>query len=457
MNLKVKFTEKGNPDLLDIKDQLVKSGYLKSKGQKLYMVDEEQRLLHVLPKKGSLELIKELKRHFMSPEDQRLLTNSDWRNLVDELLTEPCIEVDEAGLNHPEYVNVSNGVVDLKTGKLLAEDEYPKMYFDYVLDFSFSDDSNSPLHPENFINFLKNSRPEESDESFNQWQTALLEAIGYLLSGDPDIKKAVFFVGATRSGKSTLSELIARAILPKQRAKHYSFSLMAQNFSTINVATARLNISDELDVTTKKGIELFKTLASGGELSLPEKYGYDIDVLTNVKMLFCCNGFPSFRSADISAIADRLLVIDFQRTVPEGERTANPLASLLPEKNVIFTLALKAYIKAKKGGFTTLPTAQKLLDMMTADHQSIKSFLDENADFSDSNAKISAKRLYAAYIAYCDVNQLSAATKREFKAFILANYPSVEYKKIRDQRINSVSSVQGYEGLSFNEGNNHEG
>ena len=47
---------------------------------------------------------------------------------------------------------------------------------------------------------------------------------------------------------------------------------------------------------------------------------------------------------DIRAVIDRMLVIDFPQTVPENERDDNLVNKLYDERDVIFSIAVQAYI-----------------------------------------------------------------------------------------------------------------
>lgn len=442
--------EKGQVDIHLLKELYVESQRLHSDGKRLYLRCEAERIYRILPKEGSKELLKILKKEFLTEEEQSASVNDELRKVVGELLTDPRIEFDSDNvLRHPEYLNVRNGIVDMNSGELLEKQKLPGIYFDYILDFSYQSGCGVEKLPSILENALKKSRlSSEPAEDFQRWVKALMEAIGYIISDSSDKRKSGFFVGATRSGKSTLAELISKIIEPVSEVKHYTLAQMVQNFSTANVATAKLNISDELDVTSNRGLELFKTLVSGGEMSLQQKYGQDIEIRPRVKLLFCCNGLPNFRCMDIRAILDRMLVIDFSKTVQEEERDDNLVNKLYEERDVIFSIAVQAYLDSRKNGFTKLPTVQKMFKALIAEDDSVENFIKEAVQ-PCPEAKIAAQRLYEAYTKYCADNAVKAKTRNELKAAIISKHPTAETKKVRDPDFHCGASVQGFAGIKL--------
>lgn len=449
-NFKIPRDSKGRVDIHLFKEAYVESHRLFSDGKRLYLKDESKRLYRILPKEGNKELLKILKKEFLMEDEQSASINEELRRVVGELLTDPRIEfTPDKDLRHPEYINVNNGIVDLNTGDLLDKENLPDIYFDYILDFSYQKGCGVEKLPPVLENSLKKSRlSSESIEDFQFWVKALMETIGYIVSDNTEKRKSGFFIGATRSGKSTLAELVSMIVLPASKVKHYTLGQMVQNFSTANVAAAKLNISDELDVTTNRSLELFKTLVGGSEMSLQQKYDQDIEIRPRVKLLFCCNGLPNFRSMDIRAVLDRMLVIDFPQTVPENERDDNLVNKLYGERNVIFSIAVQAYIDSRKAGFTVLPAVKKMFNALIAEDGSVESFIAEIVK-SSSDGKVAVQRLYEAYVKYCADNAVKAKARNELKASILCKFPDAECRKVRDKEFRSGASVQGIVGIEL--------
>lgn len=452
-NFKIPRDSKGRVDIHLFKEAYVESHRLFSDGKRLYLRDESTRLYRILPKEGNKELLKILKKEFLMEDEQSASINDELRRVVSELLTDPRIEfTPDEELRHPEYINVKNGIVDLNTGDLLEKANLLNIYFDYILDFSYQKGCQVEKLPPVLENSLKKSRlSSESIEDFRFWVKALMETIGYIISDNTEKRKSGFFVGATRSGKSTLAELVSMIVLPASKVKHYTLGQMAQNFSTANVASAKLNISDELDVTTNRSLELFKTLVSGSEMSLQQKYDQDIEIRPRVKLLFCCNGLPNFRSMDIRAVIDRMLVIDFPQTVPENERDDNLVNKLYDERDVIFSIAVQAYIESRKVGFTKLPAVQEMFNALITENDSLENFIAEIVE-ACPEGKVATNRLYEAYTKYCVDNAVKAKTRNELKAAIITKIPDTECRKVRDKEFRNGASVQGIAGIMLKRG-----
>ena len=110
--------EKGQVDIHLLKELYVESQRLHSDGKRLYLRCEAERIYRILPKEGSKELLKILKKEFLTEEEQSASVNDELRKVVGELLTDPRIEFDSDNvLRHPEYLNVRNGIVDMNSGE----------------------------------------------------------------------------------------------------------------------------------------------------------------------------------------------------------------------------------------------------------------------------------------------------------------------------------------------------
>lgn len=152
-----------------------------------------------------------------------------------------------------KYVNFRNGVLDINTGNFTAEAD---SYFDYVLDCNYCTVEYPNSFPNSLLKLLKEPMDLENINSLSEKDKSkvilVLEAIGYILADSQQERKAIFFIGPTASGKSTLAKFIASIITPKSMVRKYTLTQMAEGFSSMSAVRAKLNYADELDVSSKK-------------------------------------------------------------------------------------------------------------------------------------------------------------------------------------------------------------
>ena len=377
------------------------------------------------------------------------LSVANIKSLLNELAVDSEIHIENAVFEkNMEYVNFRNGVLDINTGKFTAEADG---YFDYVLDCNYCTVDYQHSFPNSLLKLLKEPMDLENINSLSEKDKSkvilVLEAIGYILSDSQQERKAIFFIGPTASGKSTLAKFIASIIAPKSMVKKYTLTQMAEGFSSMSAVRAKLNYADELDVSSKKSLQLFKLMVSGGELTLPQKYAEDRDVPIRAKLLFCCNELPDLHNLQAEAIMDRMLLIGFKNSVKKRDSTL--AASLYEQRDLIVSMAFDAYMETKKKRkFTDSKFAQDLLKIYSVEQNSNKNFVNDCLKLS-TDGKIASSKLFDEYLSYCQANGISKPLSRHslYQEILTKFAGYAEQKKIRDP--NTGRSVQGFTGIAF--------
>lgn len=149
------------------------------------------------------------------------LSVANIKTLLNELAVDSEIHIENTAFeNNMEYVNFRNGVLDINTGKFTAEADG---YFDYVLDCEYSTGKSKNSFPTSLLTLLKEPMDLENIRPLSEQDKSkvilVLEAIGYILADSQQERKAIFFIGPTASGKSTLAKFIASIITPKSMVK----------------------------------------------------------------------------------------------------------------------------------------------------------------------------------------------------------------------------------------------
>ena len=259
---------KRQEELLQLKASIINQKKLYCDGNDFYILQPEIRLIEKLPKGN--ELVRFFKDNMLKKLGYENLSVASIKSLLNELAVDSEIHIENAVFEkNMEYVNFRNGVLDINTGKFTAEADG---YFDYVLDCNYSTGESKNSFPNSLLKLLKEPMDLENINSLSEKDKSkvilVLEAIGYILSDSQQERKAIFFIGPTASGKSTLAKFIASIIAPKSMVKKYTLTQMAEGFSSMSAVRAKLNYADELDVSSKKSLQLFKLMGSGGECIL---------------------------------------------------------------------------------------------------------------------------------------------------------------------------------------------
>ncbi|MBT5683220.1 MAG: hypothetical protein HOJ09_14260, partial [Gammaproteobacteria bacterium] len=156
----------------------------------------------------------------MSTEVKRSSTRKGLDDMIALARSEPGMSIDSSELdNDPYLLGVQNGVVDLKTGRLLKPD--PKLLVTKYCTVAFDPDAECPL----FEEFLAQIIPKADERE------GLLRIVGYCLTGLTSEQLWFFFHGIGANGKSVLLGLL-EYLLGDYAAKIKTELLMLQKGST---------------------------------------------------------------------------------------------------------------------------------------------------------------------------------------------------------------------------------
>lgn len=194
-------------------------------------------------------------------------SNAKINGTVEAFLALPEIHRDTRFFNRcKDKLNVKNGIVDLRTGKLIPHD--PSYGFTWI----------SPVDYDPTV-------------KFDEWETFLQQvlfsydlvkeyiqmAVGYTLSGETKVEKLFYLYGVTRSGKSTFLQAI-QALMGEDIARGTSFTTFTksrtngdQGFDLATLHTARLIVATEGESQAKLNESVVKNITGNDELQAAYK------------------------------------------------------------------------------------------------------------------------------------------------------------------------------------------
>lgn len=218
-----------------------------------------------------------------------------------------------------------NGIYDFKTNTF-TEGFDSKIIFFHRIERDFPQRIKEDI---DYIEFILFDNLFENIEISNYIKRAVANSI----YGNYEIRKAIFALGRTGSGKGMLIDALLSAfpgIVTNFDADNLVFSKSTKdkaqrNMWLIKLKTARLAISSEITIEKNKTGQiktlldgnLFKQVVSGGDNIEVRGMNENIHTIVNrATLMFCANDFPDFYPKD-EAVRDRIENVSFYKCFKE--------------------------------------------------------------------------------------------------------------------------------------------
>lgn len=315
------------------------------------------------------------------------------RNIKSLVQHEPNLRIGSMLLDqHPELLNVDNGVLNLATGELRPHA------------------SDLLLTQRAFVEWLPGAtcpRWLQFVDEITCGDKALADylqcVIGYTLSGDISRHEAYFLHGDGANGKSVLmntlrallggycKSLSVDAIMVKRDAGGPTPDLLA-------VRGARMAITSEMSAGRQLNEGVFKDLVSGDTIPVRGMYAKQI-----IQMRFLCkvfmptNTLPTIAGQDYG-IRRRIYAIPFDRTFDGADRDTGLEAKLKAELPGILAWSVAGYRRYRSEGFAAPESVRNKTEGYLDDLDIVKHFV-EDAMIQDDAGRQDAGEIPAAVLA----------------------------------------------------------
>lgn len=342
-----------------------------------------------------------------------------------------------------------------------------------ILDIESDSNELLPFNPAYIIlnKIPWNYDPEAYDEATDQMldritcgdkqiRSVLEEMVGYCFYRANTFRKSFILTGKGKNGKSTFLRML-QYTLDKDSDKNVS-TLSLQDFSgrfdTAQLYERLANIGDDIPESefSGNGLSIFKKAVSGEALGVENKGENKFTMKPYAKLLFAANTIPNFRTASFTAIKDRLIIIPFNARFDKADGNYNPaiFSDLRRQEAVEYIIRLGVEGLRRlfdHQEFTEVAAAQKELDEMELDNDSILSWLDslKISDDEDQNSVIDRfvinrplKDIYQNYNEYClsnGIRDMDIITKRNFSKKLMDRF------KIKKTRLNDKNRKTTFE------------
>lgn len=332
-------------------------------------------------------------------------------------------------------IPVRNGLVHVDTGQLL--EPTPRLFVPYALPFDYTPDAAPPLAWFAFLASLWRDDRESID--------ALQEWLGYLLTADTSLQKALMIVGPRRSGKGTIGRVVVQ-LLGERNVASPTLASLGNNFGLEPLIgkTAALMSDARLGARADVAAVAENVLRLTGEdaISVDRKFreAYTAKLLARIVVL--ANEVPVFRDA-ASALPGRFIVLRTDKSFfgHEDHGLDRKLAAELPG---ILVWALDGLRRLRgRGRFVQPASAAAQMRLMEELASPISMFLRDKC-LVEPGAQVPVGKLYEAWREWCrEHGRDKRGTEQTFGRDIAAAVPGVGHSR---PRVNG-ERVRMYEGI----------
>jgi putative DNA primase/helicase len=149
---------------------------------------------------------------------------------------------------------------------------------------------------------------------------------------------------------------------------------------------------------------------------------------SSARLLFSCNGIPQNCGDRSEGVYRRLIILRFNRTVPEDKRDPNLLNKFRQEADGIFLFALEGLRRLIKNRYRFSVTQTNLdeLQRYREESDSVLAFVRDCCELNAAYMK-GSKDLYQEYASYCQECGMKPYALRNFVHQIIASFPQLSH------------------------------
>ncbi|PEN09691.1 phage/plasmid primase, P4 family [Bacillus pseudomycoides] len=325
-------------------------------------------------------------------------------NSIKDLM--PLVPGERAEFDKHKYLlNVENGIVDLKTGKLQQHDR--ELGLTKITNIEFDENAKCP----EWMNFL--DQIFQGDKELAEYMQRL---IGYSLTGEITEQIMVFLIGGGSNGKSTFINII-KDIMGDYGRQAKSDTFIKKKETGANNDIARLVGSRFVSaIESEDGEQLseaFVKQITGGEPVLARFLRQEFfEFIPEFKVFFTTNHKPVIKGVD-EGIWRRIRLIPFNLQLPKEKRDKKLPEKLSLEMPGILNWAIEGCLKWQQSGLNDPTIVMKATGDYKEEMDILGPFMFECC-FKREDVQIEAKELYEVYANWCFRNGEHQLKNRAF-------------------------------------------
>lgn len=378
-------------------------------------------------------------KHFKAPT-----TAYERNEFFNKVMANNLKNIEDMKQNDGGYVNCKNGLVDMRTGELLAHS--PEWFLDHCLDYDYDPDAKSKYWHELTKNLMRGRQ---------HLMDTLDEFGGYCLSNDPyNFQKLLMMSGAGNNGKTTLANCYRMIFGTSNCSDIEITSLSSNRFAAAGLEGKLVNFCEEEPKSAFSKTGPIKKLTGNTPLSV-ERKGVDGYSIRNRAKLIMSYNVPPYLGDTSEGMQRRLLIIPFDadlQLMPEL-KIKDIYAKIREERSGILNIFIAAYQRLlERGDFLELAESRALIHQMVEESDSVFSFVNEHiVTTCDEEHTVPISVCWDLY----KENYETKTDKMAQKAFYaqlkkyLVKVEGVEYKTIRFKTEKESKPMKGFVGVQI--------
>ncbi len=252
--------------------------------------------------------------------------------------------------------------------------------------------------------------------------------------------RAVILQGETaENGKSQVLDL-ARSLLPANAISSVTAARMGDERHIVGLVGKMLNASDELSAASAVASDTFKAIVTGEPVQGRDVYKSRVEFRPVAQHLFATNTLPVFSGGMDRGVQRRLLVVTFNRFIPNEERI-EAIGRRIGEEEADFLLAWAvagASRLVRQRNFTLPPSSKTAMNNWLFGADPVLGWVSEQVEVKDDrDIRLRTSYAYEQFRTWALAEGFSERTLPSINAFvqrIQANTPGIEYRRTREGR-----------------------
>lgn len=346
------------------------------------------------------------------------------------------------------YINLKNGLYNLKTGSL--DPHTPKLYSTLQL--------NCEYHPENsyrpvFDRYMSDLCSDR-DGHVDREKMAVIQEYGGMILSNVKVYRTklclVLWSLLGNSGKTQLLNLIGE-LLGTDRVANIPIQNMneASKFALGNILGKRLISVGDQTGSEIRDSAIFKQLTGGDAVQVEQKNKQPYSYIFPGGIIIACNNLPGFQDDKGGHIFERLCIVPCINTIEQDRRDGELLDKMLKERDAIFNWFLEGLHRLIKNHYKVTKAAEceKAIGEYREKLDTVYRFLTEYYIVTgDRNDMVSKPEFDKKYTDWCLLNETRPVSRQNIKDRMEANGCPVDKANLDGKR-----GVTVYRGLKEKE------